>query len=561
ILEDPTLHDIVSWGPHGDYLRIKDVDEFTKSLLPRTFKHSNFASFVRQLNKYGFRKIRIADGCQGCEQSWVFRHPDFHAGRPAALRNIRRKVSSPPQRNTTGIFRAAPYLPGDSETIHSLPTQLSFLHRQLKSLSASEDDVLSYVRNLEGSYKAVLEEMVGFRSYLAQLDGFVHALLPLFPPENSPGAWRLDPQCRTAHLTSSRLTQGHSKWVAPIEDRAEPHIQGRPAHPSIQCFHDGARAPFATGAGGCPAQEQVVPRPQTAGLDSVDVDGAEEEDMVMPTPTNPPNLDVGALARAAGLVPRGCGGVGSPETSPLRVRRWSFLPDWAVPPRVLLVDDDVVIRKLSSRLLQIFGCTTDVAVDGVGAVAQMNLEKYDLVLMDIAMPKMDGVSATALIRNFDALTPIISMTSSSRPAEIMSYYSCGMNDILPKPFTKEGLLEMLEKHLAHLLMITQQMSPSMCVHPAPVLDDVGFALQPDISMSASSAGDTLSGAGIAGPDTGDGSIDGLGISDNEYNTLLASIFADRTVGAASEKRALDLDSDSDDSDGGVRKRGRFEVGK
>lgn len=60
------------------------------------------------------------------------------------------------------------------------------------------------------------------------------------------------------------------------------------------------------------------------------------------------------------------------------------------------------------------------------------------------MPKMDGISATNLIRQFDHMTPIISMTSNSKPSEIMTYYSSGMNDILPKPFTKEGLLDMLE---------------------------------------------------------------------------------------------------------------------
>ena len=49
--------------------------------------------------------------------------------------------------------------------------------------------------------------------------------------------------------------------------------------------------------------------------------------------------------------------------------------------RVLLVDDDAVSRKLSSKFLQVFGCTIDVAVDGVVAVNKMNLEKYDLVLM------------------------------------------------------------------------------------------------------------------------------------------------------------------------------------
>lgn len=75
---------------------------------------------------------------------------------------------------------------------------------------------------------------------------------------------------------------------------------------------------------------------------------------------------------------------GSPpsgQNQKLRVRRSTFVPGWSVPPRVLLVDDDAVTRKLSSKFLQIFGCTTDVAVDGVGAVNKMNLEKYDLVLM------------------------------------------------------------------------------------------------------------------------------------------------------------------------------------
>jgi CheY-like chemotaxis protein len=63
---------------------------------------------------------------------------------------------------------------------------------------------------------------------------------------------------------------------------------------------------------------------------------------------------------------------------------------------------------------------------------------------DIVMPKLDGISATSLIRQFDHMTPIISMTSNSTPTEIIKYYSSGMNDILAKPFTKDGLLEMLE---------------------------------------------------------------------------------------------------------------------
>ncbi|KAE8259512.1 hypothetical protein A4X13_0g967 [Tilletia indica] len=151
----------------------------------------------------------------------------------------------------------------------------------------------------------------------------------------------------------------------------------------------------------------------------------------------------------------GSNGNASNGSSLLRVRRSTYVPGWAVPPRVLLVDDDAMCRKLSSKFLQVFGCAIDVAVDGVNAVNKMNLEKYDLVLMDIVMPNLDGVSATSLIRQFDPRTPIISMTSNSQPNELLTYMQNGMTDILPKPFTKEGLLNMLEKHLIHLKTVSQ----------------------------------------------------------------------------------------------------------
>lgn len=59
MLEDTSFADVVSWGPQGDCFVVKDMNEFTKSILPRMFKHSNFASFVRQLNKYDFHKVRL----------------------------------------------------------------------------------------------------------------------------------------------------------------------------------------------------------------------------------------------------------------------------------------------------------------------------------------------------------------------------------------------------------------------------------------------------------------------------------------------------------------------
>ncbi|KAJ3500294.1 hypothetical protein NMY22_g19302 [Coprinellus aureogranulatus] len=261
---------------------------------------------------------------------------------------------------------------------------------------------------------------------------------------------------------------------------------------------------------------------------------------------------------------------GDGTSQKLRVRRSTFVPGWAVPPRVLLVDDDAISRKLSSKFLQVFGCTTDVAVDGVSAVTKMNLEKYDLVLMDIVMPKLDGVSATNMIRKFDQGSPIIAMTSNSKPNEIMTYYSSGMNDILPKPFSKQGLFDMLEKHLTHLKNM-QQMSRNIPRGPGiPPLSDLNFeqalmqnaspgqlslsgpssssqlSMQPQASSSSSGQGpsnpdeNNASNSGIRapspfnmsnffslGPDQGDeGRINplaGMGLTDEQYSMMLANI--------------------------------------
>ncbi|KAF5323791.1 hypothetical protein D9619_012941 [Psilocybe cf. subviscida] len=105
MLEDPAFQPVVCWGPLGDCFVVKDMNEFTKSILPRMFKHSNFASFVRQLNKYDFHKVKNTDDNQFGEHSWTFRHPDFHADRRDALENIKRKV--PAQRKAAAAKQTA----------------------------------------------------------------------------------------------------------------------------------------------------------------------------------------------------------------------------------------------------------------------------------------------------------------------------------------------------------------------------------------------------------------------------------------------------------------------
>lgn len=119
-----------------------------------------------------------------------------------------------------------------------------------------------------------------------------------------------------------------------------------------------------------------IPSPPAASPPSLSATDPRPLVHAYPPPTSPPPSLSTSMPSASGG-----GAMTSPRQTKLRVRRSTYVPGWAVPPRVLLVEDDLVSRRLSSKFLQVSGCEIGVAVDGLGAVSKMELEKYDLVLM------------------------------------------------------------------------------------------------------------------------------------------------------------------------------------
>lgn len=83
LVEDPATDDLVSWNSDGSAFVVWQPAEFARDLLPTLFKHSNFSSFVRQLNTYGFRKITTS--------RWEFSNDKFKKGEKNLLREIRRR--------------------------------------------------------------------------------------------------------------------------------------------------------------------------------------------------------------------------------------------------------------------------------------------------------------------------------------------------------------------------------------------------------------------------------------------------------------------------------------
>ena len=116
-------------------------------------------------------------------------------------------------------------------------------------------------------------------------------------------------------------------------------------------------------------------------------------------------------------------------------------------PRLLVVDDNAVNRELLCTLLAPFGLDIETAVDGFEAVAAVADREFDVILMDVQMPNMDGLTATRHIRDATPpaarRTPIIAMTANVLPEQIQRCLDAGMDDHVGKPFDLSHLLTTL----------------------------------------------------------------------------------------------------------------------
>ena len=114
---------------------------------------------------------------------------------------------------------------------------------------------------------------------------------------------------------------------------------------------------------------------------------------------------------------------------------------------ILVVDDVDLNRELVASLLTPFGYIVHQATDGAEAVTAVASTDYDLVLMDVQMPGMDGLTATRAIREVGRFTklPIVAMTAQALPNQITACHEAGMNDYLAKPITSAALLAAIDK--------------------------------------------------------------------------------------------------------------------
>ncbi len=150
-------------------------------------------------------------------------------------------------------------------------------------------------------------------------------------------------------------------------------------------------------------------------------------------------LEFALPARRTGLVARN------------DVRRVSVPGRSLAGRRILVVEDNHVSQMVAEGMLASMGATSEVVADGQAALDRLAVERYDLILMDVQMPGIDGLEATRQLRTRTpeqgGRTPVVAVTANALSGERERCLAAGMDDYLSKPFTRERLRESMLKLL------------------------------------------------------------------------------------------------------------------
>lgn len=488
ILEGNSYSDIVRWTDHGDSFVVLDTGKFTTQILPNHFKHSNFASFVRQLNKYDFHKIKkkASEGqrSQNGELSWEFKHPFFRIHDEAALDHIKRKLSSSKRLaeaqsggNSSAVGSSAGgAISADGQPVgfgdfpggtpagsHGISREQLFSHTVSKDtfttlrkrvdtlekqLDICKNEVfIGKVENqkLNSKYNTVVESLITFKTVNENLINNFNVLC--------------------SALTSSGIKLPDGLYEQPDPNRGHAAVKNE-----VPLLHSPQQ--------GIDQNQIGIPLGPVDGTDLAKMGSSSmllnnQLDGLVGMPLERPAGDASATGNSTAL-------------------RKGF--------HVLLVEDDAISIKLCSKFLRKYGCTVEVVSDGLSAISTLEKQRFDLVLMDIVMPNLDGATATSIIRNFDNQTPIIAMTGNIDDQDLITYLQHGMNDILAKPFTRDDLYTMLVRYLRHRVPLSEhermqvpQHTPSI---PQSASNDHTSTQSPEVSQNTTAPGNSALPLGI-----------------------------------------------------------------
>jgi two-component system response regulator MprA len=133
--------------------------------------------------------------------------------------------------------------------------------------------------------------------------------------------------------------------------------------------------------------------------------------------------------------------------------------------RILIVDDEPAVREALQRSLAFEGYATEVAVDGFDALARVEAYAPDLIVLDIQMPRMDGLTAARRLRSAGSRVPILMLTARDTVGDRVTGLDAGADDYLVKPFE-------LDELFARIRALLRRSSYASATGPAPAEEDV-----------------------------------------------------------------------------------------
>jgi len=501
MLEDPSYSSVVRWGDDGDSFVVLENEKFTKSILPKHFKHSNFASFVRQLNKYDFHKVRQnneegATSIYG-PNAWEFKHPEFKANSKDTLDNIRRKAPAPRKpSNMTDEQIPIQQIDLMNQQIVAQAQQIEALVQSNNQLQINHQMVVQELLRLQKTVINHDKVMQDVMTFLHSVDAkqrrdskvvFQPTLGEAHPPNNAlPPSNTLTPTSQSMPMQDEDVPASPLQHASKLLGDADVHFNMTALEQMNSHAPSGMNPDIRNGHFRAPPTSSN----SSGTMGYAKLNGQELENIVYPMGGNN-GIDPMYSEIQYSMPPKTEPADPRAQFADSRKKSNIADPGWGRPPRVLLVEDDPTCRQIGGKFLYSFCCVVDTAFDGLEAVAKLQEGvKYDLILMDIIMPNLDGVSACHIIRQFDR-TPIVAMTSNIRSDDIQMYFQHGMDDVLPKPFTRKSLLDMLEKHLMHLKKLPVGMDPPAqpaISAPSGAQSSATHSVRDDLSAAASPAG-------------------------------------------------------------------------
>uniref|UniRef100_A0A3Q4BJ81 HSF-type DNA-binding domain-containing protein n=1 Tax=Mola mola TaxID=94237 RepID=A0A3Q4BJ81_MOLML len=171
LVEDADTNELICWSQEGNSFLVLDEQRFAKEILPKFFKHNNMASFIRQLNMYGFRKVMHIDTGfvkQERDGPVEFQHPYFKHGQDGLLENIKRKVSNTRPEDNKIRHEDLTKILASVQSVHSqqenIDTRLAALKRENEALWMEISDL----RQKHAHQQQLIKKLIHFIVKLVQ---------------------------------------------------------------------------------------------------------------------------------------------------------------------------------------------------------------------------------------------------------------------------------------------------------------------------------------------------------------------------------------------------------